>query len=114
MKTYRSLWNWHMWTVLALLGLLLMVTASVVLAESGQEPTDLLEIGVEYINDYPGWWNDLSKRDDDALGLYNSLGSAGWVKRFAYGNYWAWEEDFKRWSRGGTEWRYVDTVDLAY
>ncbi|HIC89768.1 MAG TPA: hypothetical protein EYP04_10265, partial [Anaerolineae bacterium] len=91
-----------------------MVTASVVLAESGQEPTDLLEIGVEYINDYPGWWNDLSKRDDDALGLYNSLGSAGWVKRFAYGNYWAWEEDFKRWSRGGTEWRYVDTVDLAY
>lgn len=74
-----------------------------------------LEVGVEYVNWYPGS-GDLWTTDDDALGLYNTLGSGGWIKRFAYGNGSAWEEDWKASWRpgGGTEHLYVDTVDLAY
>lgn len=72
-----------------------------------------LEVGVEYVNWYPGN-NDLPRTDDDALGLYNVLGWGGWTKRFAYGNSLAWEEDWKVSWRGGTENIYVDTVDLAY
>jgi hypothetical protein len=64
------------------------------------------EIGAEYTG-IPGW--DTTARD-----LYRSLGRGGWTKRFLYGGYWAWEQDFKVSWRGGTEHRYVDTVDLAF
>ena len=89
-----------------------------------------LEVGVEWINDYPyccrqktdGTWIcgnkvcDLYLCDDDAQGLKNQLGYSGWIKRFDYGNPSAWEQDFKGLTKpgGGTEYRYVDTVDLAY
>jgi len=77
---------------------------------------NVLEVGVEWVNDYPGTGSDLSATDDDALGLYNRLGSCGWTRRFAYGNSLAWEEDWKGAAKpgGGTEDTYVDNVDLAY
>lgn len=71
------------------------------------------EVGVEYVNWYPGP-GDLYRTDNDANSLYNVLGWAGWTRRFRYGNRWAWEEDWKTSWRGGKEYRYVDTVDLAY
>jgi hypothetical protein len=88
-----------------------------------------LEVGVEWVNDYPYCCRntssgqvcgnnvcDLSLCDDDAEGLKNQLGGCGWIKRFNYGNGSAWEEDFKGYSKpgGGTEYRYIDRVDLAY
>ena len=88
-----------------------------------------LEVGVEWVNDYPYCCRntssgqvcgnnvcDLSLCDDDAEGLRNQLGSCGWIKGFDYGNGMAWEEDFKGQTKpgGGTEYMYVDTVDLAY
>lgn len=84
-------------------------------AASGAGDDGVYEVGVEYVNWYPGA-GDLGGTDDDALSLYNGLGAGGWTKRFAYGNGDAWEEDWKATWRpgGGTENIYVDTVDLAY
>ena len=82
---------------------------------AGAGDDGILEVGVEYVNWYPGS-GDLYGTDDDALGIYNELGAGGWTKRFAYGNGSAWEQDWKATWRpgGGTENVYVDTVDLAY
>jgi hypothetical protein len=82
---------------------------------TGAGDDGVLEVGVEYVNWYPGP-GDLHGTDDDALGVYNELGNGGWTKRFAYGNDWAWEQDFKATWRpgGGTENSVVDTVDLVY
>jgi hypothetical protein len=63
------------------------------------------EVGVEYTG-IPSW--DTTARD-----FYNSLGRGGWTRRFAYGGYWAWEEDLKVYWRGGKEHRYIDTVDFG-
>lgn len=83
----------------------------VVAAGAGDD--GVLEVGVEYVNWYPGS-GDLYGTDDDALSLYNELGNGGWTKRYAYGNSSAWEEDWKASWYGGTEYNYVDQVDLAY
>jgi hypothetical protein len=98
---------------LALLAILALPGTVTQADEPAPEPTGYWEVGVEYVNWYPGS-GDLHRTDDDALWLYRILGWSGWTKRFRYGNRWAWEEDWKRRSRGGTEHRYVDTVDLAY
>jgi hypothetical protein len=72
------------------------------------------EVGVEYVNDYPGTGSDLGLTDDDALSFYNRLGNCGWTRRFAWGNGNAWEEDWKRTAAGGTNNSWIDTVDFAY
>ena len=77
----------------------------VVAAGAGDD--GVLEVGVEYVNWYPGS-GDLYGTDDDALSLYNELGNGGWTKRYAYGNSSAWEEDWKASWYGGTEYNYVD------
>lgn len=72
------------------------------------------ECGDEWVNDYPGTGSDLSATDDDARGICSKLRSSGFTWRFDYGNSQAWEEDWKRSGAGGTEYAYVDTVDMAY
>lgn len=76
----------------------------------------ILEVGVEWVEDYPAGWSDLPATRPDALGLYNTLGACGWTRRFAWGNGWAWEQDWKGLTKpgGGTEHVWIDTVDLAY
>ena len=37
-----------------------------------------------------------------------------WLGTFDYGDEWAWEEDFKTQSQGGTDYMYADAVDLVY
>lgn len=74
----------------------------------------LLEVGVEWVNDYGNKASYLPKTDDDALGLYHVLVEDGWSGTFSYGNGNAWEKDWKLGSNGGTENRYTDAVDLAY
>jgi len=46
--------------------------------------------------------------------LYSKLRSRGWNGRYIYNDYWAWEEDFKRYALGGKEYMYLDTVDLQF
>lgn len=71
------------------------------------------EVGVYWVKNYGGNGN-LRRTRNDAMSVYNILGNGGWARRFAYGNKWAWEEDWKVSWRGGTENTYVDSVDLAY
>ena len=105
-----------LWTLLAL-ALMPILTLPGMVARADDpppEPTTLtLEVGVEYVHNYGGTGN-LPSSDDTARELYNMLGRGGWIKRFIYGNRWAWEEDYKRASKGGTENWYLDTVDLAF
>lgn len=66
-----------------------------------------LEVGVEYIQNYPGTSSDLPNADDNAWGLYNSLRARGWCNAswadcFIWYNQNAWEQDFKRVAAGGT------------
>lgn len=76
----------------------------------------VLEVGVEYINDFHGIAGNLGLTDDDALSLYSRLGNCGWTRRFAWGNDLAWETDWKGSDKPGTgqENFYADAVDLAY
>lgn len=76
------------------------------------------EIGVEYIANYPGTSSDLPNAAGNAWGFYNKLrsygGSCSVGKCFIYGNASAYEEDFKRHDRGGTNNNYVDDVDIVF
>ena len=105
-----------LWTLLAL-ALMPILTLPGMVARADDPPPEpmtlTLEVGVEYVHNYGGTGN-LPSSDDTARELYNMLGRGGWIKRFIYGNRWAWEEDYKRASKGGTENWYLDTVDLAF
>ena len=49
----------------------------------------------------------------ERAGMWDKLN--GWfVRRYSYNETWAWEEDFKRASLGGTENSYIDSVDLQF
>jgi hypothetical protein len=72
-----------------------------------------LEVGVEWINDFPGTDGDRSHWDESCDGLYNQLLSDGWTSRFHWTDWNAWETDFKNESLGGSEDTYVDSVDIA-
>jgi hypothetical protein len=50
----------------------------------------------------------------EATYLRDRLVSRGWVSRYLWCGGNAWEEDFKKASRGGNEQNYLDTVDLAF
>jgi hypothetical protein len=71
-------------------------------------------IGVEWINDYDTL-NKLTHEHEDAGGLYDELvDHDGWVGRFNWGDANAWEDDFKRASRGGHAHDWIETCDLVY
>jgi hypothetical protein len=73
------------------------------------------DIGVEWCNKFPdkASCGDLSRCDDLANRMKNYFENNGWTGRFNYGNDWAWEEDYKDPSKGGTDDRYIDTVDIG-
>ncbi len=73
------------------------------------------EVGVEWINDFPGTADDRSHWDESCDGLYNQLLDNGWTGRFRYTDWSAWEQDFKDEPRagGGTEDSIADTADIA-
>jgi len=76
---------------------------------------DIREIGCEYVK-YSG--DDyLPNSDDRAYDLYNYIDiAAGWSKKFIWGGNNAWEQDFKfaAAAGGGTDYNWIDAVDLAY
>ena len=91
---------------------------SIALDSSPNQPTGwgdegILEVGVEWIDDFPGTADDRSHWDESCDGLYNMLVGDGWTPRFHYTDWSAWETDFKDESLGGSEDTYVDNVDIA-
>jgi hypothetical protein len=73
------------------------------------------EVGVEWINDFPGTVDDRTTLDDDCDGLYYPLtDNDDWGgSSFRWANGDAWEVDFRRSNYGGNENNVVDTIDLA-
>jgi hypothetical protein len=71
------------------------------------------EVGVEWIDDFPGTADDRSHWDESCDGLYYGLTSVGWTGRFHWTDWNAFETDFKLASLGGEENSYVDNVDIA-
>jgi hypothetical protein len=71
------------------------------------------EVGVEWINDFPGTDDDRSNWDDSCDGLYNQLLTSGWTSRFHWSDWNTFETDFKDESLGGEEDGMVDSVDIA-
>ena len=75
-----------------------------------------LDIGVEWVNNYPDNPScaNLSNRDDCAMGMYNYFTSHGWTGRFHWGNNASWETDYKEQGFGnGADNDWIDTVDIA-
>lgn len=73
-------------------------------------------VGVEWVVDYSavGKWSPPC-RDDCAEGFYNTICAyPDWVGKFDRGDADAWEEHFKRVSKGGTDVDWIDDVDIAY
>ncbi|WP_048145548.1 DUF6345 domain-containing protein [Methanoplanus limicola] len=65
------------------------------------------EVGVEWVNDY--WPNPLSHSDESATDFYNTLGNAGWTKRFCLGDR---QTAVNQWSDNDEN--YVDGVDITW
>lgn len=73
-------------------------------------------VGVEWVVDYSkvGKWSPPC-RDDCAEGFYNAIcAHPDWEGKFDRGDADAWEEHFKRESKGGTDVDWIDDVDFAY
>ena len=72
-------------------------------------------IGIEFVQDYNGLNTDLPWTWLRCWAFYQGL--AG-VRKFAYGNDWAWDQDFEQSGVGtpstGTDSTYVDSVDIFY
>jgi hypothetical protein len=73
-------------------------------------------VGVEWVNDYSAVGKGiLSNRDDCAEGFYSAIcAHPDWDGKFDRGDDHAWEEHFKRTSKGGTDDSWIDDVDIAY
>jgi hypothetical protein len=109
--------------LLALAVLALALPADAMLAQAARSDTEAapsgsgddgtLEVGVEWVNDFPGTGADRSAWDDSCDGLYNGLTGAGWTGNFYWADWDAWKSDFVDESNGGEEDTYVDSVDIA-
>jgi hypothetical protein len=75
----------------------------------------VLDVGVEWINDFPGTINDRSHWDESCDGLYYPMRDQGWTGAhdFHLSDGYVWETDLKRAALGGHEDTWVDNVDLA-
>ena len=71
------------------------------------------EVGVEWINDFPGTENDVHYWDASCDGLYYQLLDHGWTSRFHWSDWNTYETDFKDESFGGEEDSMVDSADIA-
>ncbi|UCE16266.1 MAG: hypothetical protein JSV12_01230 [Candidatus Bathyarchaeota archaeon] len=80
----------------------------------GYEEDGTKELGIEWINNYPGSDNDLQHSDDSAKDFRDKLKSKDWTKKYEWENSLVWERDFKSELYGGREEQYeTDTVDIA-
>ena len=114
--------SWVSLIIVLLVGILLLALpndlrqAQAALSEaapSGWGDEGIKEVGVEWINDFPGTDGDRSHWDESCDGLWNGLTNAGWTSRFHYTDWSAWESDFTNSDSGGSENTYVDSVDIA-
>ncbi len=92
----------------------LALVAGICLTAAPAAAAEIPEVGVEWINKCSPCGNhDLSGRDDVAVKFYDKIAHHGGIGRFRWGNAAAWEQDFKHKNAGGTDYYWVDTVDIV-
>jgi hypothetical protein len=82
-------------------------------APTGAYDDGVKEIGIEWVGmtHHRPLWNT----EKNIEGWYNKMGTTGGFNReFNWGEYSAWEEDFKDAQFGGTDMEWVDAVDFVY
>jgi len=82
-------------------------------APQGAYDDGVKEIGIEWVgltHNKPLWWTETNIE-----GWYNKMGTTGGFSReFNWGEYSAWEEDFKDAQFSGTDTQWIDAVDFVY
>ncbi len=76
-----------------------------------------VRVGAEWVNSFHSNYctqNNLSYRDDHAVGFYNKMGAHGHVKVFCWGNDDAWETDFSHPTHGGDSLNWTDNVHFMF
>lgn len=76
-----------------------------------------VRVGAEWINTWHPTYctqNNLSYRDDHAVGFYNHMGAHGHVRVFCWGNDDAWETDWRHPTHGGDSLNWTDNVHFMF
>ena len=93
--------------------LLIMPQFIYISSAGGYDDSDLKEVGVECMQDYPS--DDLSWSYTNAYGFYQRLGEKGWTKRYMYVNNPAAQENhFEHPWYGGNYYIYTGYNDFAF
>ncbi|MFW9770404.1 MAG: DUF6345 domain-containing protein [Candidatus Thorarchaeota archaeon] len=82
-------------------------------APTGAYDDGVKEVGIEWC----GWsvWKPLPNSEKNSEGFYNWMGGpGGYSQEFNWGDYSAWERDFKAEAYGGIDDEWVDAVDFVY
>jgi len=82
-------------------------------APTGAYDDGVKEVGIEWVGmtDPAPLWNT----ETNIEGFYNWMGTyGGYSREFNWGEYSAWEEDFKDESFSGTDTEWIDAVDFVY
>jgi hypothetical protein len=83
-------------------------------APSGAYDDGVKEIGIEWVG-LSDLGSPLPNTETNIEGFYNWMGTQGGFNReFNWGEWSAWEEDFKEVAQGGTDTEWVDCVDIVY
>ena len=81
---------------------------------TGAYDDNVREVGVEWIG-LSHLSSPLYNNEENTEGFYNWMGTiGGYSQEFNWGEFSAWEEDFKDASFGGTDTVWIDAVDIAY
>jgi len=82
-------------------------------APTGDYDDGVKEIGIEWVGMSAG--HPLWNTETNIEGWYNKIGTTGGFNReFNWGEYSAWEEDFKDAQFSGTDSEWIDAVDFVY
>jgi hypothetical protein len=82
-------------------------------APTGAYDDGLKEVGIEWVGLSHG--KPLPNTEKNIEGFYNWMGAiGGYSREFNWGEYSAWEEDFKDAAFSGTDTEWVDAVDFVY
>lgn len=83
-------------------------------APSGAYDDGVKEVGIEWVG-MSDLGSPLWNTETNIEGFYNWMGTEGGFNReFNWGEWSAWEEDFKEVAQGGTDTEWVDCVDFVY
>lgn len=81
---------------------------------TGAYDDNVREVGVEWIG-LSHLSSPLYNNEENTEGFYNWMGTIGnYSQEFNWGEFSAWEKDFKDASFGGTDTQWIDAVDIAY